>query len=764
MPPAVDSLFTRAENIDFLDYSPHYDYRALSEVVGEDACGRTCGTATCAFFNESFSCERLNSLRCSCDGCCFNAPEPMGAGAIFFIFVFSIWGLFSFCNSYYRFYAIREAKELFDGDPPKNDQVHLGDKGFFYVDDAQLTPDQADAIQRRRRYECSLLNCCLPFVAICCPGMHGWYFERANFYFGDWWSSLILFKKQAKEGVVLAKQKTVEVISDAEVKASQAAKYVRALHTAHTSTHLSSPCKQHARPPRAAWQAVHRGPRAAWHVLRMPPRAALAFIGPMRARARSPLLSLSFSLSHTPLSLSLSLRLQVGEGLKEANLNGITLQSATTYDHGKKSTSAHAKSILNKDKSAPSSPSLGIDVAGVSAEDDTNQGADALGAVDGQPVADVPKAVGRIAYALVAVAQGGTAEIRGSPDEIERAAERLERAAYEAREQVAKAQGKAAPAALTHGRAARGGGGAGGGGNTARCSVLSAISAASSMAPTGGGGGQEAVDAVGKAALEQIDQLQTELEQSAAQLARASSERDKLERTVGRANEEAVAAAKRAEAAEARARAAETKAAAAQREAAAAYSDLEVARAAAAAGGGLLGAVAGGVTALVGGGGGGSDATAQPTAASFLTDISREVTALAHEVTQEVEAEPSVSVETAMRPNFRASFVGRPSMAAHPKKRASFLEMAVRQSQMQPRRDSWADEEDEEEVHTPGGSLDERLNAMPAKPKSSSSRLFGRGKKKMAQSGDLLGELEGAAATSADAGGAPPSSSGGGGL
>ena len=35
----------------------------------------------------------------------------MGAGAIFFIFVFSIWGLFSFCNSYYRFYAIREAKE-----------------------------------------------------------------------------------------------------------------------------------------------------------------------------------------------------------------------------------------------------------------------------------------------------------------------------------------------------------------------------------------------------------------------------------------------------------------------------------------------------------------------------------------------------------------------------------------------------------------------------------------------------------------------------
>ena len=210
---------------------------------------------------------------------------------------------------------------------------------------------------------------------------------------------------------------------------------------------FTPPTPQHTSPPLANNTRGRPVPRGKPCTVALVPRGTCSACHRVRllhssarcARARAPLFSLSHSHSHTLLSLSLSLRLQVGEGLKEANLNGITLQSATTYDHGKKSTSAHAKSILNKDKSAPSSPSLGIDVAGVSAEDDTNQGADALGAVDGQPVADVPKAVGRIAYALVAVAQGGTAEIRGSPDEIERAAERLERLkAYE--EQLAEGE------------------------------------------------------------------------------------------------------------------------------------------------------------------------------------------------------------------------------------------------------------------------------------------------------------------------------------
>lgn len=658
MSPAVtpDDLFTPPGQIDFRDYSPEFGYRQLSAAADYiDPCARSCGTATCAFFNSSFSCERLNGLSCMCEGCCFHAAEPLGVGAVFLLFLFCMWCVFMFCNCYYRWYAVRETKEIFDGQPPRNDEIGVDEDGVFYANGEKLTEEQATALRRRRRYQLSFLNVVAPYVALCCPGMHRMYFEATNNMYSEAKESCMNFKGEVKENVVLAKQKTAEALVIAEAKANKAANYV-------------------------------------------------------------------------------------GEGLKESNLTGITLHSATAMDHGKKSTSTRARGVLNKDKSGGSSGSssafaAGMDVAGVTADDETDQGMDAIDAIDAPPALDVPKAVGRLAYALVAVAQGGTADIRGSPEEIELAAERLEKAAYEAREKACRAQGKA-PTAL-HGHA-RGFSPAGGSSaRHSRASVLLAITAASSTTPTGGGGAAD-VEAV-----EEIQRLQTQLNDAADKLAAEMNGRAALEAEVRKAKDETAAAAQRADAAEASVAAAEAKVAEAVKEAADAKMASSLAEARAEGAMGVSKAAADAIE---------TAAAKAATPVEVAVEAVAEVTALAEEVANEVEAEASASVENVMKPNFRASFAGRlPAGPGTPNKRASFLQIAVRQSQAH-KRDSWAEaaedeEDDNDAVATPGGSLDEILEessspapTLPSKPRSTASRLFGRGKKKAAGGGSPIEE------------------------
>ena len=45
-----------------------------------------------------------------------------------------------------------------------------------------VTEDEEAVIRRAQRYECSCINCVLPFIAVCCPGLHDVYFSFMN----DW--------------------------------------------------------------------------------------------------------------------------------------------------------------------------------------------------------------------------------------------------------------------------------------------------------------------------------------------------------------------------------------------------------------------------------------------------------------------------------------------------------------------------------------------------------------------------------------------------
>ena len=117
-------------------------------------CDNECGTATCAFFNSSFSCERLSTLYCSCEGCCFHAAEPLGASGAMLIFFSCVWALFMMCNLYYRYFAMRETKAVFGGRlPPRNPPTE------------GLEEEQLSALRQRRRYRASGINAILPFVA-----------------------------------------------------------------------------------------------------------------------------------------------------------------------------------------------------------------------------------------------------------------------------------------------------------------------------------------------------------------------------------------------------------------------------------------------------------------------------------------------------------------------------------------------------------------------------------------------------------------------
>ena len=328
------------------------------ELQAVDSCDRQCGVSTCAFFNESFSCERLELLSCSCEGCCFHAPLPLGAGSVILIFIISLWALCLLCFANYRYWARKDVLKLFDGPAPTWRQSYeLND----------LSSEQEKALRRRRRYGLHLISFFLPFVAMCCPALHRFYLDSVNGIFADiancWYRCLgraTRVKKRAKEATrragELAKTKTVQVIQKVESGVTKTAAYV-------------------------------------------------------------------------------------GEGLVEHNLHhGLTLGSATQRDHGKHATSGEAAGIL---KTKGSSKKL---VKGGAGEDGEGGGDLEEGLPSPPPAAQKrsfnPASVGTMAYALVAVAHGGTADVRGEAEEILLAAERLERAAEQARIKVARARGE----------------------------------------------------------------------------------------------------------------------------------------------------------------------------------------------------------------------------------------------------------------------------------------------------------------------------------
>ena len=135
-----------------------------------DSCAQPCGRSTCGAINETFSCQMLTSLSCSCTGCCVDDPAA-DAGALFVVSVFVLWLVCFVLSLRYRRRAhkkwgeilekVKETYPDFKEDEPDDVETHLDGRGRKWM-------------RKKRRYHFTFLGVLLPCLPVTCPDLYAY--------------------------------------------------------------------------------------------------------------------------------------------------------------------------------------------------------------------------------------------------------------------------------------------------------------------------------------------------------------------------------------------------------------------------------------------------------------------------------------------------------------------------------------------------------------------------------------------------------------